>query len=195
MAFPILLVLAAAQAASAAKQAQEVRDAAELQQALNEINAKYIDFDAYEAEKFGFTEVARYEPQISGTIGAQKNALAYENVDTSYGTAAEIQRETQVTGTLNILEIQNQARMKAAGLRQQARNMRISGAVAKDQANLNANATETAGYINAGATGYRAYTQMGSDKPTEGKTNKVSTRITSSGWVPMSAQGNSYYKS
>ncbi len=194
--FPVLIALAAGQALSAMKQADEARSAADLQNALNEINARYIDYDAYEAEKFGSTEVAAYQPQIDQTIGAQRVALAAQNIDTGYGTASEFEKETKLTGALNVIEIQNQAREKAAGLRQEAANLRRGSSVQKDQANMNANASETAGLLNAGATGYRGYTQAypapGLKDNSLGTSNKSGNRV---GWVPMNYGGDSYYKS
>lgn len=171
---PVLFALAAAQAISAAKQADEIRMQAELQANLNEVNAKYAEHDAYEAYKFGETEVARYEPQIDETVGAQRAVMASQGVDVSYGTGAELQQQTRLTGTLNILDIQNQARMKAEGYSAQARNIRQSSSVQKSKSEIAANDTEVSGIINAGATGYRGYTQLGPNNPnTLGTSNKT----------------------
>lgn len=176
MAFPILLALAAAQAYSGYKQSEEIKQAAELQNALNEINAEYTEHDAYEAYKFGETEAAAYEPKISQTIGAQRTAYASEGVDVGYGTAAEVQKETRLTGQLNIIDIQNAARMKSLGLRQQADNIRRGMSVTKSQAEINADATLSKGALDAGATGYRGATQyFGDNNPqTLGGSNKSS---------------------
>src|SRR5574343_781094 len=120
MAFPFLLALAAIQGFSAYKQSEETREAAEFQNKLDAINEKYAEYDAHQAEIFGATEAARYDVQIKGTIGAQKLALAGEGVDVSYGTAKELQKETELIGTLNLIDIQNEARMKAIGLKREA---------------------------------------------------------------------------
>ena len=188
----VLFALAALQAASALKQADEIRRSADLTNQLNEINAKYADYDAYQTETFGQTEAARYQTTIDQTLGAQRAGYAAGNVDVNFGTAAEVQNETKLTGVLNIIDIQQQARMKAQGYRREARNIRSGMSVARSQAEMQANATVTAGLLNAGATGYRAYTQLGDDglKPNvEGKANKIASndihnyngRINSSG--------------
>lgn len=174
MAFPILLVMAAVQAFSSAKQAQEARDAADLQNDLNNINAKYLDQDAFNAETFGYTESASYQKVIDQTVSSQRAGYASQNVDVNYGTAAEIQDETKITGMLNILDIQTQARNRAAGIKQQAFNLRQGSSVQKNQAYADAQANETTGYLKAGATGYRGYTQLGPGKPDLlGKSNKT----------------------
>jgi hypothetical protein len=154
-----MYALAALQAGTALKQADEIRQGAELTNALNEVNAKYVEQDAYEAQKFGDTQVANYEKQIDQTVGAQKAGYASAGVDVGFGTAAEVQNETKLNGVLNILDIQNQARAKARGLTLQARNIRQGMSVGRSQSEINASATETSGILNAGATGYRAYTQ------------------------------------
>lgn len=178
MAFPVLFALAAFQAASSAKQAEELRNAADLQNELNKINAKYLDYDAIQAEIFGLTESANYEKEIGRVIGEQRVGYAAQNVDVSYGTAAEVQAETKMVGALNILDIQSQARMRAQGIRQQAQNVRQGGNLQRDQAYVNAEATQTAGLINAGSTGYRGYTQFGDQNPNySGGSNKTSTRV------------------
>lgn len=178
MAFPILLALAAIQAGSAAKQAGEIRDSADLTQSLNEINAKYYDYDAHQAEIFGQTEAASYDKKVTSTIGAQRVGYAAGNVDVNYGTAKDLQNETKLIGNLNILDITNEARSRAQGIRQNAWNLRYSGKMANEQAHINANATETAGYINAGETGYRGYSQMTGENPKyTGGSNKTSTKV------------------
>lgn len=154
-----IAALAAAQALSGMKQAEDIRMSQDLTNHLNEINARYAEYDAYEAKKFGDTEVARYQPNIDNTVAAQRAGYASEGVDVSFGTAAEVQQETKMTGALNIIDIQNQARMKALGFTQQARNLRQSGSVANAQADINAHSAEVSGILNAGATGYRGYTQ------------------------------------
>ncbi len=155
-----LFALAALQAASAIKQADEIRSSADLTRSLNEVNAKYAEMDANEAEVFGDTQAARYQSTIDSTLGAQKTAYASQNVDIGFGTAADVQKETSLTGALNIIDIKNQAHMKALGLRKEARNIRQSSSMSRSQSEINANATLTSGILNASATGYRASTQL-----------------------------------
>jgi hypothetical protein len=182
MAFPVLLALAVLQAYSSAKQAEEVRRAADLQNDLNKVNAKYLDYDAFQAEIFGYTESADYDKEISKVISEQRVGFAAQGVDVSYGTAAEIQQETRNVGALNIIDIQNAARMRAQGIKQQAQNVRQGGNLQRDQAYINARANETAGYIQAGSTGYRGYTQLGEQNPNYlGGSDKTSTRVRTAG--------------
>ena len=175
-----LIALAALQAASALKQADEITMAAELNNQLSEVNAKYAEYDAYTAERFGFTESAAYQKNIDEVLGGQRAGYASQGVDIGYGTAAEVQNETKLTGALNIIDIQNQATMKAQGYLHQARNIRQGMSVAKSQAEIQANTVGTAGILNAAGTGYRGYTQMSPDglkKTVEGTSNKSSGRL------------------
>jgi len=153
-----LAALAAYQAFSGMKQAEQIRNAADNQRHLNEINAKFIEYDAFEAEKFGESEVAAYDPQIDAVLGQQRASMAAAGIDLSFGTAADIQEETKTVGFLNKIAIANQARSKAQGLRREARNVRMSSKVMVDQAEVSSNATRESALVNAGITGFRAYT-------------------------------------
>lgn len=146
------LAVAAAQVISSYQQADSIRESAKLQRKIDELNAEFIDIDAYEAEKAGFSESARYQNVIDSTVSDQRVAYASQNVDVSFGTAAQVQAETKLTGELNILDIQKNAYNKALGLKQQANNVRLGSKFSSIQSDLQANSVQTAGLLNAGAT-------------------------------------------
>lgn len=171
-----LYALAGLQAVSALKQADEIRRSADLTRKLNEINAQYADYDAYQAELGGETQAARYQSEIDKIASEQQTTLAAQGVDINYGTAAEIQKDTKVTGFLNILDIKQQARARAMGFKREARETRIKGAFNQSQAEINANGVAVAGLLNAGATGYRGWSQTSPDglkTDVLGKSNKT----------------------
>lgn len=149
----ILVGVAAVGAASGIMNAQKMRSAAELQEKLNEVNAKYAELDAYKAEVYGETLVAASEKNTTNVIADQRTGFAAANVDVNYGSAKAIQDETELTGFLNSLEIQNQARQQAAGFRREARNIRTGASVQRQQADLNADAMATSSVINS-VSGY-----------------------------------------
>lgn len=159
-----LYALAAFQIFSGAQQAESIRKNAELSQQVNDMNAKYAELDAYNAEISGYSNVARYENVIDSTVSQQKSALAANDTDVNFGTASQIQAETKLNGFLNKLDIKNQAHAQALGYMNQARNYRLAGEAAVAQGELNANATQNAALINAGGTVLSGYARSRSAK-------------------------------
>lgn len=149
--------LALFQVASGAQQAEMVQANGRLSQRISDMNAKYADLDAYEAEKFGFTQSARYQSVIDSMIGEQKVRLANQNVDVNFGTAKELQEETKLTGFFNQLEIQNAARARARGLRIDASNMRLGSYMQGIQSDVSATAVRSSSYADAVKTGITGY--------------------------------------
>ena len=153
--------LAAFQVVSGYQQAEGIREQANLNQRIGDMNAKYADMDAWEAEKFGYTESARYQNVIDSTISEQRVGLAAKGVDISTGTAKALQDENRLTGMLNILDIQKMARQKAMGFKVQASNLRLGGQMGQYQANINASAARNTGVLNAASTGLDYYKGQG----------------------------------
>lgn len=133
-------------------QAQNIEMQGKLQQQINSLNAEYADIDAYEAEKFGEAEAEAYEGKIEDVVGDQRVALASADIDVNFGTAAELQAETRVTGFLNAADIAAQGRARALGLRREAGNIRLGGTMQGIQTGLQAASTRNAAVINAGTT-------------------------------------------
>lgn len=141
------------------KQAESIRQQARLTAKLNELNAQYIEYDAWQAEAFGQTEQARYQSEIDRVEGEQKVTFAANDVDINYGTAAELQGETRLTGVLNKIQIQNQATSRSLGLRREANNVRFRSIMQQAEAEASAQASITSGFANAAQTGISAYTR------------------------------------
>ncbi len=189
MPIPLLVygALAAFQVISGNQQAATIEAQANLKQRIDNLNADRADIDAYEAEKFGFTESARYQSVVDATAANQKVAYASQNVDVNYGTAADVQGETRLTGLLNTLEIQRQAREKAAGFKNQARNLRLGGGMAAQQGAIDANATRNQGYIGAAGTLLSGYSRNSSSTDValkkDGAGATPGTKTTDSGYA------------
>jgi len=149
--------MAAMQIGAGIQQAGLIRQQARITSMVNEMNAKYVEIDAYEAEKFGHTEQAAYESTIDEAVAEQRMSFVAQNVDVNYGTAAEVQAETRLIGFLNKMEIQSQARAKALGLKREAANIRLGSTMQRAQSEINASAAITQGVIGAANTGLSYY--------------------------------------
>lgn len=165
MSFPI--AMAAVQLISGFQQAEMIRAKARLQQDMNEMNAQYIERDAWEAEKFGYTQASRYATNIASILGEQKVGLAAQGVDISSGTAKEIQEETKLTGFLNTLDLQRAGRAKAYGLKIQASNVRLGNFMQGQQAELDAQGSIRGGALNAAAYAYKGFSGYSDTKDKE----------------------------
>lgn len=131
---------------SSGQAADAQRAAAARQRQIDEMNAQFIEKEANTTEVYGQTQAAEYNRNIDDVLAGQKLAMTKDNVDVNFGTAQVQQEEARVTGFLNTLQIQNAARQKAAGLREQAALTRIGAGYRQDQANAEAAASERAGY-------------------------------------------------
>ncbi len=168
--------LAAFQMLSGFQQAEQIRQNADIKRQIAEMNAKYAELDAYNAEKAGFTHAARYQSTIDATVGAQKTAMASQGVDVHYGTAAAVQNQTRLTGTLNILDIQKQAMAQAYGYKTQATNIRLGGQTAVAQGALDAGSVETTGLLRGFGTAIQGADKYYTDNKNETKTDSANGR-------------------
>jgi len=163
MAIPLIAygAVAAFQIFSGRNQSDAILGASALQNKIGELNAQYTEIDAWEAEKFGLTQAARYKNVITQTVGKQKVAFAAANVDVNSGTAKAIQDESRLAGFLNVLDIQKAGREKANGLKIQASNIRLGNDINRIQAGANASAAQTQGLIGAAGTALKGYSVLG----------------------------------
>lgn len=149
--------LAGLQIWSGYQTAELIRDSARLQGQINDMNAGFAELDAYNSEVQGFSETARYQTTIDQTVSGQRVAFAAQGVDVSYGTAKEVQNESKLTGFLNQLDIQYQARQKAAGFHREARNIRLGGAMSNLSSEREASSAIRSGIFGAAQTGLSGY--------------------------------------
>lgn len=142
---------------SGLQQAELIMGSARLTNQINEANARFIELDAYEAEKFGYTQSARYQATIDKVLAQQKSAFAASDTDFTSGVAAELQAETKLVGFLNVIDLQNEARKRALGLKTQASNVRLGIGITNAQAQMNAFAAQVGGITGAARSGLAAY--------------------------------------
>lgn len=159
MAAAAYAALAGLQIVNGLHQAQMMREQSALQQRINEMNAKYAEIDAYNAEIMGETEIAAYQVQIDQTVGEQRAGYAAQDVDVNFGTAKEVQEETKLVGFLNQIQMRRDARAKAMGLRREAGNIRLGSAMQAGQSEMTGRSAMMSGVLQAGSTGLSYYSR------------------------------------
>jgi len=145
---------------NAESQATNINFQSRLNREMSAMNTEFALHDAWEAERYGFTESARYQATIDETVSEQRTAMAAQGVDITSGTALQLQQQSKLVGFLNTLSIQQEARNKAKGLKMQALGMKLNSIFNTLESSMLANNTRTAGYlsaINNGITGYAEY--------------------------------------
>ncbi len=156
MAIP--LILAGMQLANGYFAAQNAKKTAELNQDIAEMNAEFAELDAWDAQSEGYTEQARYQSVIDNTLAEQSAIMRAQDIDVSYGTAADVESDTRFTGQLNLMEIQKQANQAALGYKRQARDMRMGGSGTAAEGKVRAASAMASGItsaINTGLSGYQ----------------------------------------
>lgn len=151
------LALGGLQLWSGLQQAEQIRANARLTERIGQMNARFAEIDAYEAEKMGYSEAARYQSVVDDVISDQRTIMAANNIDITEGTAKELQEESRLTGFLNTLDLQKAARAKALGLKIEASNMRLGVDLNRIQSDINADASVRAGVMGAARYGVEAY--------------------------------------
>jgi len=168
MAVPLIVygAMAGLQLLSGVQQANNIQRQAELQKKLDQFNIEQAEIDSFNAEADGYTQMARYENVINAIESTQRNTYYAADVDPNFGTAADLQTDTKLTGQLNLLDIQSQAHQRALGYKKQANNMRgqsgmnqigadLQSSTARNTAILGAANTMITGIErNGGFTGY-----------------------------------------
>lgn len=146
------------------QQAETIRENAKLRDQIDGMNEWAAEQDAFNAEKEGYSHSARYQSTIDSTVADQRTAYASKNVDVNFGTAADVQADSKVTGFLNQLDIQRQASEKAYGYKREELNTRLQSGMNDAFAEEQAGAKEAEGTANAAKTfmsGYGGYQKAG----------------------------------
>lgn len=138
-------------------QAEMIRRQAKLKEQIDEMNAQQADVDAFEAEKEGFSEIARYTNVVDSTIADQRVGYAAQNVDVNYGTAADVQNESRNIGMFNRLDMEKKARDRALGIRREARMTRLGSQLSRVGTEAQAGAAQFSGIVSGLSTGLSGY--------------------------------------
>lgn len=83
-------------------------------------NAKIADMQAEDALRRGENEAAELRRQVAATKSAQRVSLAARGLDLTYGTAADLQDQTDFFGALDVATVRTNARKEAWSRRSQS---------------------------------------------------------------------------
>jgi hypothetical protein len=100
---------------SAYSAGEAAKKRAQLQAQLAEMNARAMEQDAFEVIKVGLAKKAHYESKVQQITSSQNVAYAVADVDTSFGTAKQVQEESRLMGQLNAKDIEDAAYAQAVG--------------------------------------------------------------------------------
>lgn len=143
---------AALQIGTGVGQQQLLQAQADGQAAVNELNAESLEFDAFEAEQFGYSQVARYQAVVDKTLATRKATLAAQDVDTSFGTAKAVEEENELNAYLNTLDIVAQASNKARNIKRRASSVRLGADMEFTSRQAEGQAAAASGFARAGST-------------------------------------------
>lgn len=85
-------------------------------------NAKLADLQAEDALRRGENEAAELRRQVAATKSAQRVSLAAKGLDLTYGTAADLQDQTDFFGESDVATVRTNARKEAWARRSQGAN-------------------------------------------------------------------------
>lgn len=85
-------------------------------------NAKLADLQAEDALRRGENEAAELRRQVAATKSAQRVSLAAKGLDLTYGTAADLQDQTDFFGESDVATVRTNARKEAWSRRSQSAN-------------------------------------------------------------------------
>ena len=85
-------------------------------------NAKIADMQAEDALRRGENEAAALRRQVAATKSAQRVSLAAKGLDLTYGTAADLQDQTDFFGEYDVATVRANARKEAWARRSQGAN-------------------------------------------------------------------------
>lgn len=119
-------------AGNAAKKAGALQqEAAESEAQLQEYNAAQADLQARDAELRGQSDEQLFRQQISQTIGAQRAGIAAQGADVNFGSALEVQQDSQRLGEQDVMTIRNNAAREALGYKVAAENDRRAAGITR----------------------------------------------------------------
>jgi hypothetical protein len=170
MAVPLIVygAMAGLQLLSGVQQANNIQKQAELSKELDEFNREQSLLDAFNAERDGYTQMARYGSTINAIESTQRNIYYANDVNPGFGTAADIQADTKNVGQLNLLDIQSQAHQRALGYKKQALGIKTQSGMNQIGASLqstSARNTAILGAANTMITGYERNGGLGKAGP------------------------------
>lgn len=148
---PVTAMMIGGTLLSAVGQIQQGNAAAEASRynaKVSEMNATMSERRAKDALARGAREEQQKRQQVAQLKGKQIAASAANGVDLTFGSPLDTITDTAVLGELDALTIRKNTANENYDYRVQAVNGRADAALSR----MNADASQTAGYLNAGAT-------------------------------------------
>ena len=143
---------------------QNIKQTAELNRSIAEMNAQFAELDMFDTLAQGETDKALYQKQIDDTLAAQSAMMNAQDIDMSFGSASSIEAETRFTGQLNLMQIEKEAQNRVLGIKRQTRDM-IMGAEMKYGNDMSrASQAMFSGVMSAASTGLTGYERNGGAK-------------------------------
>jgi DNA-binding helix-hairpin-helix protein with protein kinase domain len=90
-------------------------------------NAKRATMQAREEEVSTAAEIRRMRDEQRAVIGEQLAAQVSNGLEGGTGTALDALRQSQIEAALDVMEMRRQGAMRAAGLRQEAKDSKRAG--------------------------------------------------------------------
>lgn len=144
-------------AAGGYQQAQAQKAEARYDAAVAQNNAKVADNQANTELQIGNIEEEQQRRKVRQMLGAQRVALAANNVELSSGSALDLQTETAGFGEEDALTIRANAARRAWGYQVDAGNSRAAAEGAKARGNNQATATYLGTATKLAGQGYDYY--------------------------------------
>lgn len=134
---------------SAYAQSQAIEAQAEFQSQMFEFNKELASYKADDALERGTKSANDLRKQVKQLIGSQRASLAAQGIEIDSGSAAEIQRNTNYMGKLDMLRIKSNAWREAWGYKVEALNYGSQANFASMAAETNSRNTLLTGGLNA----------------------------------------------
>lgn len=189
MAVPLVVygAMAGLQLLYGVQQANAIQKQAELSKQLDQFNIEQAQLDAYLAEQDGLTQMARYQNVIDEINAAQRVQFTAADIDPNFGSAKEIQQESQVNAALNLLDIQFNAHQKSMGYQKEANYRRTQSGMNQISANLQSTSVRNAAILNAANTAFTGMDKNGMFNKTSGKRTVASAEPVTGYEAPVSS--------
>jgi hypothetical protein len=106
--------------ASAYMQAEALRTQGEYQRSMSNINAKFAKIKADDAINSGEKAASHVKKQGRQVAGKQRAALAAQGIDVDFGSASDVQRDSEEEVAKDVMKIRNNAWRTAWGFTTQS---------------------------------------------------------------------------
>lgn len=141
MCLPLAAVAAAASIAGAGVAAYGMVQQGKTTQQVADNNAKMAEYAAQDAQKRGEEDAMAVQRKAAALKSSQRVAMAANGLDLTYGTAADLQDQTDFFAQSDAATARTNASREAWRLRAGGEQDRAAGAAARSNANLSAAGT------------------------------------------------------